>query len=174
VDGGAVVVVRDARHEDLPGLPAIEAAAALRFVGMGVDAVIDAGPNDVATFAGWLDGVGLLVAEVDGTVVGFAGLGVVDGHCHLAEVDVHPAHHGRGIGRALLAAVVARARERGHDALVLTTFRAVPWNGPWYARHGFVVVPPAEQGPELAAIRAAEAGRGFDALPRVAMRRLLR
>ena len=110
----------------------------------------------------------------EGTLVGFAGLDVVDHEAHLAEIDVLPEHHGRGVGQALLDAACGRARARGHAAITLTTYRDVPWNGPWYARNGFVVVDDADQSPELRAIRATETARGFDALPRVAMRRDLR
>ena len=46
---------------------------------------------------------------------------------------------------------VATARTEGRPALTLTTFGDVPWNAPYYQRLGFVIVDPAEQGPELAA-----------------------
>jgi GNAT superfamily N-acetyltransferase len=166
--------VRDAQVEELAQLPAVERAAATVLAGLGVDAVVDAEPNDVATFRRWLDGEGLLVAVVGGAPVGFAGLDVVDDEAHLAEIDVLPDRQGRGIGQALLDAACQRARDRGHAAMTLTTFRDVPWNGPWYRRNGFVVVDGAAQGTELRAIRAKETARGFDALPRVAMRLDLR
>jgi hypothetical protein len=70
-------------------------------------------------------------------------------------------------------AACAHARARGHAAITLTTFRDVAWNGPWYARNGFAVVDDPDQEPELRAIRASETARGLDALPRVAMRRVL-
>ena len=54
--------------------------------------------------------------------------------------------------------------------MTLTTFRDVPWNGPYYERCGFRVVEPGELGPGLRRIRAAEVARGLDAEPRVAMR----
>jgi GNAT superfamily N-acetyltransferase len=168
-----VVDVRIAHADELAALPAIERAAATVFAGMGVDVVVDDEPNDVATFARWLEGEGLFVAEVDGAVVAFAGLALVDGEAHLAEIDVLPDHHGHGIGRLLLDAACDHARARGHAAITLTTFRDVPWNGPWYQRNGFVVVDEADQAAELRAIRATEIARGFDALPRVAMRRAL-
>jgi hypothetical protein len=44
--------------------------------------------------------------------------------------------------------------------VTLTTYADVPWNGPWYARHGFAEL--AELTPELARLRAAERAAGLD------------
>ena len=55
--------------------------------------------------------------------------------------------------------------------MTLTTYRDLPWNAPFYARHGFAVVPPAEWSTALAAVAAKEKvtpGSG-----RVVMRRAL-
>jgi len=58
------------------------------------------------------------------------------------------------------------ARSRGLAAVALTTFRHVSWNGPFYARYGFVELDNPE--PRLAELVTAETGRG---LPnRIAMR----
>ena len=56
---------------------------------------------------------------------------------HLAQLSVHPASGRRGIGGALLTATVDLARERGFDRVTLTTYAEVPWNAPFYARHGW-------------------------------------
>jgi hypothetical protein len=49
----------------------------------------------------------------------------------------------------------------------------VPWNAPYYKRLGFVVVEPADQGPELTALVAHEEASIPGDAPRVAMRRNL-
>lgn len=49
-----------------------------------------------------------------------------------------PDYGRRGIGAALIRQVCAAARAAGVPALVLTTYREVPWNAPFYARMGFV------------------------------------
>jgi hypothetical protein len=46
----------------------------------------------------------------------------------------------------------------------------VPWNGPWYARHGFAELPGSEWGPELRRHWQAEIAEGLHALgPRLVM-----
>ncbi|MFB9569543.1 GNAT family N-acetyltransferase [Saccharopolyspora hordei] len=112
------------------------------------------------------------VAEVGGVVAGYVLVEVVDGNAHVAQVSVHADHARRGIGSALLDHVESWARERGLPALTLTTFRAVPWNGPYYARLGFEEV--AEVTPELAALVAREADLGLDPAERLCMRRAVR
>ena len=59
----------------------------------------------------------------------------------LCELSVHPTHGRRGIGGALVEAVARAARGRGCDRIGLSTFRAVPFNAPFYVRHGFFEMP---------------------------------
>ena len=55
---------------------------------------------------------------------------------------VHPRFHRRGVGGALLAEIVARARaEEGVDAVVLTTMPSMTGAHRMYERAGFVRVP---------------------------------
>jgi L-amino acid N-acyltransferase YncA len=68
----------------------------------------------------------VLVADVDGTVVGYAcwtqfrGGERFPGYRHTVEHTIHVDgdHHGRGVGRALLDALVVTARQRGIHVLV--------------------------------------------------------
>ena len=65
----------------------------------------------------------LLVAEVEGRVVGYAAYGPFRekaGYAATMEHSVYvaPGHQGRGIGRALLVAIVAAARKDGVHALI--------------------------------------------------------
>lgn len=53
------------------------------------------------------------VAEIDGQVVGAAGLLVEDGGGELEPIVVAEGARGRGVGRALAEAVIAAARELG-------------------------------------------------------------
>ena len=57
------------------------------------------------------------VAEADARVVGFAVLSILQSvapaECELEVIAVDPVHQKRGLGRALLLAVIAAAREQG-------------------------------------------------------------
>jgi GNAT superfamily N-acetyltransferase len=76
--------------------------------------------------------------------VGLCRIDKVGEGAHLEQLSVHPDHGGRGIGRALLRAGIAWAREHGYGELTLATYRDVPWNGPFYASEGFVEIGPAD------------------------------
>ena len=71
----------------------------------------------------------------------------------------------------MLDAVAAWAQERGYPAVILSTFRDVPWNGSFYRKHGFVDLPPAAWTPVMRAIREQEALHGLRTDVRVFMRR---
>src|SRR6185503_20500507 len=95
--------------------------------------------------------------------VGFALVEMLsDGLPHLDEVDVHPCHGRRGVGTELVRTVCEWVARRGLSGLTLTTFRAVPWNMPFYARLGFEEVTPAAWRPEVEAVVRDEAARGLD------------
>jgi GNAT superfamily N-acetyltransferase len=167
-------VIEPARAEDLAKLAGIELEANTLFEGRGLAGVVADDATSLAELS-HAHAAGLLwVARApDGEPIGFALLEFVDGQPHLEEIDVHPAHGRRGVGRALLEAVLAWARGAGHHAVTLTTFRDVPWNAPFYARMGFRTLAPAELAPGLAALVRDEAARGLDPAQRVVMRREL-
>jgi GNAT superfamily N-acetyltransferase len=78
----------------------------------------------------------------------FVSCGFVDGAPYVEQLSVRRAHMRRGLGRALLGRAIAFA---SGQSLWLTTYAHLPWNGPYYERAGFVMVPPPEHGPELRA-----------------------
>jgi len=100
------------------------------------------------------DGRLILACAADGTPVGFASLGLVDGEPHLQQLSVQRAWMRRGIGRTLLNRAQRWSVRPG--ALWLTTWDHVPWNRPFYESHGFTCIPEADCGPELREILAAE------------------
>lgn len=165
------MVVRLARADDLPLIGAIELSAASRFVGtpvefMAGDVSFTAAELEAARAAG-----NLFVAADDatGTAVGFAFTSEEDGFLYIHEIDVVRERQGQGHGRALLDAVAAEARRRNLAGVSLTTDRAIPWNGPFYARYGFVELAAAETTPALRSHLAAEAAKGLDPAKRCAM-----
>lgn len=166
--------IEPAEAGDVAALPDVERRAARLFAGLAVADAVLGETTPVATFAeAQVDGRLWVARGPAGEPIGFALVGLVDGAPHLAEMDVLPEHGGKGVGRALLEAVCRQAARSGHRRLTLTTFRDVPWNGPFYARAGFRELAPAELGPELADILRDEAERGLDPAQRVAMRREL-
>ena len=158
-----------ARPEDLGLLPAIELAAARLLRGHAPESVLDEA-TDLDTFAD-AAGHGRLWVALDGdTPVGFALVEMLaDDLPHLAEVDVEPAHGRRGLGTALVRAACEWAGTSGFSMLTLTTFRAVPWNMPFYARLGFMEIPRDRLRPELAALVSDEAARGLPPETRAVM-----
>ncbi|HJQ01421.1 MAG TPA: GNAT family N-acetyltransferase [Jatrophihabitans sp.] len=96
--------------------------------------------------------------------VGYARLEFVDGRAHLEGLSVRPSSMRRGIGTALVQAVCDWAKAAGHSELTLCTFADVPWNGPFYAKLGFIEL--VELSPGLRALRAAEDRLGLDAIGR--------
>ncbi|WEK60147.1 MAG: GNAT family N-acetyltransferase [Candidatus Microbacterium colombiense] len=70
--------------------------------------------------------------------VGFVHVLDVDGNAHLEQVSVLPSAGRQGHGRALVAAAVDEARNRGYTRMTLRTYAEVPWNAPFYASCGFL------------------------------------
>jgi GNAT superfamily N-acetyltransferase len=102
--------------------------------------------------------------------VGFVCVDVVDGLAHIWQLSVHPSAGRQGRGTALVRAVFQWAAANDYAAVTLTTFRDVPWNGPFYSGLGFVTID--ELSPELRRIRDHEREIGDDAHgPRIAMRK---
>ncbi|SFX39368.1 Ribosomal protein S18 acetylase RimI [Janthinobacterium lividum] len=88
-----------------------------------------------ATFMAATQGEAILVAERGGIVTGFAAVYTGDAPDYfLHHLYVHPAHGGSGIGRQLLAAVVARYGPR----LSLKTQLSNTGARRFYARAGWV------------------------------------
>ena len=98
--------------------------------------------------------------------VGFVRLEIVDGQAHMAQLAVSPDRGRQGIGRALVVAAKAWAREAGFHTMTLTTFAEVPFNGPFYASCGFLELPPEALTRGLRQLREGEARLGMDAMGR--------
>lgn len=65
---------------------------------------------------------------------------------HIAELSTHARHQRRGLGAALLQSAISDCRDRGVAGLTLTTYRDVPFNGPFYRKFGFQEVDPKSVG----------------------------
>lgn len=90
---------------------------------------------------------------------------------NVAEIDVLPACHGRGIGSALLEHACAWACAAGYQRMDLATLADVSWNAPFYSKRGFVVGD--KQSPAYAYARELDRENGFPDDLRIFMSREL-
>ncbi len=168
-----MIVVRQSVADDIPDLQDVEVDAGQRFRDIGLDAIANDHPPDASDLLKHIHGKTAWTGELASVVVGYALASVVDGEGHLDQVSVRKAAAGQGIGFVLMDEVCRWAVRRGYEALTLTTFRDVAWNGPYYARLGFRELAADRCGPQLAAIRRRERLVGVEVAPRMAMRLLL-
>jgi GNAT superfamily N-acetyltransferase len=131
--------VRPARARDLPLIAAIEDSGIGMFEAVLGDLTGDVLASPAPSGEERMAQPGFLLVAGD-PAIGFAHVVDLESHAHLAQISVHPDHGRNGIGTALLEAAAERAALKGHGALTLTTYADLPWNGPFYARHGFVEV----------------------------------
>ena len=118
------MIIRNATLNDSAAIAAIYNDAVLNSTAIWNEQTVDA-----ANRAAWIGerqaaGYPVLVA-VNGAdeAIGYASFGdwrALDGYRHTVEhsVYVHQAHRGEGIGKALLIALIARAREIGKHVMV--------------------------------------------------------
>jgi len=148
--------------------------------------IADAEPLPVGRFVQFLVAHEVFVAEQGGEPVGFAAsadlsemlLGEPDaaegaGCTWLSALSVDPAHARRGIGSALLQAVVARAGWFFQRAVALSTARDLAFNEGFYAKRGFLAVPSEDRPPVLRKRFDAELPPGVDPMRRTVMVRWL-
>ncbi|MFK4105764.1 GNAT family N-acetyltransferase [Streptomyces sp. NPDC019531] len=116
------VTVRPARPGDTEAVRAIRNHAIAHSTALWTQT-----PQSAAEGAAWLrahlERGTAYVAEAEGEIVGFAVYAPwrdLDGFRHTVEdsVYVREGRHGLGIGSALLAALIASAREAGHHAVI--------------------------------------------------------
>ena len=163
-------MIRRALVTELPSLQHIERAAGESFRDIGMGEVADDEPLSIDELRGYLDDERVWVFVQDERPVGYLLVDIVDGNAHIEQVSVHPGYGHRGIGRALIEQTFRWSREHGYPAVTLTTFREVPWNGPYYRRLGFRELSAAELTPGLQRLREHEAAKGLDQWPRECLR----
>ena len=166
-DGGQV---RVATTDDLPLLEGIEDAGDRLFPTVFPQWELGPSPTGVerAGEPGWL----LVTGDPP---VGFAHAIRMEGEVLLDQVSVLPEQGRRGLGGALVDEVCRVVAAAGFARVWLRTFADVPWNAPFYAHHGFVRLPLADEPAWMVPLRDGEARFGLDRHgPRVAMVRELR
>ena len=97
-----------------------------------------------------------LVGELDGEVVGCGALHVLwEDLGEIRTVAVHPRTVGHGVGHAIVAALLSRARELGLRRIFVLTFE-----DQFFARHGFTEIDGTPVPPDVfaAMLRSYDAG----------------
>lgn len=160
--------VRLATAADLPELPAVERSAARRFAGTHMAFAVDGPTSAPERLAAARARGHLWVAVADSRVGGFLMATPQGTDLFIEEISVALEQQGRGLGTQLLQAAADAAQGSGFAGLTLTTDRSLPWNAPYYARRGFVLL---EQPDGLLRARLeTEASHGLDPHQRCAMR----
>jgi ribosomal protein S18 acetylase RimI-like enzyme len=171
----APIVIRPATIDDVPGIQAIEVAAGERFREIDDPRIARCADNPPYWTAGLekasIEQRAWVAVDEVGSIIGFAVAWVVDGEGHLDELAVAPAYGRRGVGRALVERVFTWTVAQELSSITLTTFRDVPWNGPYYEKLGFHVV--SALTPALQALVEQQATWGLEPSLRVVMRRSL-
>ena len=165
-------MIRPALTTDIERLQDIEIAAGQPFRAIGMDRIADDDPPSTQNLTGYIERHCAWVSAIDGVVAAYLLADRIEVFAHIEQVSVHPDYGRRGVGAALIEHLDQWAKDHGLTALTLTTFRDVPWNGPYYERLGFHEMTDAPD--ELVAIRAHETELGLDEWPRIAMVRTCR
>jgi L-amino acid N-acyltransferase YncA len=136
--------IRDAGPEDAAALTAIYNQGIVDRI-----ATLETDERTPEERRAWLAGRGprhpVLVAEVDGQVVGFGSLNVFNprkAYDHVADFSLYVERlwRGKGVGGRLLQSLIDRARQIGFHKLVLSAFPFNQMGMALYERHGFRVV----------------------------------
>ena len=115
--------IRFATKEDCTAIAEIYNHAVVHTAAIWNDKTVDT-DNRIAWFeARQFAHFPVLVSEENGVVTGYSSYGdwrAFDGFRHTVEhsVYVHPDHQGKGLGRALLTALIEEARRRGKHVMV--------------------------------------------------------
>jgi len=138
----ASLTFREAKQDDLPAIAHLLADAKLRPSRDGPEH-LDAYATAFAAVQAQA-GNTIIVAELDGEVVGMMQLTMIPGLSHagtlrgqIESVRVSSRHRGHGIGEALLQHTIALARQAGCGLVQLTTDKRRPEALRFYERYGF-------------------------------------
>lgn len=168
-----VAGLRRARYDDIPQLGAVERSAAELFRSVKQDHLLDHATANPSFLTAMIESNHIWVAvnKLD-EPIGFVGGVAVGSNFHIAEISVAQRYQGRGVGKALIWQLMEEVRREGFKAATLTTFRRIPWNGPWYKRLGFSEVGLGGMGNEFLTIWQNEARSGLDMDERCLMRKI--
>ncbi|MCU0881283.1 MAG: GNAT family N-acetyltransferase [Hyphomonadaceae bacterium] len=142
-DHGALLVIREARGDDLDPLHALiesayrgpESLTGWTSEGDRIDGQRLTRDQLAAVLAD--PSVTMLVAEIGGAVVGCASVSVTAGGAEFGKFAVRPALQNAGTGKALLAACEALLAARGGGVMTMTVIEGRTELAAFYARRGY-------------------------------------
>ena len=147
--GAFDIHVRPATRADAPGIVWVSNSSVLPGEDVGFGGGIDSPFHDASMLAAlWRDrnvvgGEEVLVAEMDGRIVGCVTVEDRGGELELVNIDVPLELQGRGIGTMLVRSVEERAKAAGKQAVTAGTSRnaeGVAWKSlPWWQHLGYLV-----------------------------------
>lgn len=168
------IIIRPTQTADVPLLPEIEHSAAQAFLTCPDLAWLAEGDGISEEEHRQFVSTGKSLVALEGTIpVGFLLAERLDNALYIVELSVAQHAQNQAIGRQLIHFLAERARDEGYPALTLTTFKAVPWNAPFYARQGFENIEEAQLTPGLRQKLENEAAHGLQRETRCAMRKIL-
>lgn len=167
------IIIRPAIAGDVSTIIDIEKRGGLKFADIGMEWVAERPSSNRAEIEEAVRAKSIFVAEEASTLLGFIYLGMVDDHGHILEVSVDYKMQGKGIGGKLMQKAELWAKHHDFHALSLTTFKHVPFNGPWYQSQGFTEIDPGASYPELDDIIKSERRSDLNQSERIAMIKLL-
>lgn len=167
------VQIRLATPDDIARMQEVEQSASVMFADTPFPNVVTMPGQQADYLAEEIADERVWVAVWDDQVVGFTIATLVDGAAHVHELSVDPAFGRRGIGTKLVETVIDWAACNGDETITLSTFRDIPWNGPYYRKLGFSIIDEADLTDDLRDVREHEAQIGLQVDQRVLMRRTI-
>jgi GNAT superfamily N-acetyltransferase len=172
LSSGIGEAIRPARRHELRAIQTIENRADEVFRRVAMPWVLSMTPAELDLLEDARRADRLWVAtDSANRPIGFALLRTLYGTAWLHQLSVLARYSGRGIGGALLERACTKAQQERHPSILLSTYLGVPWNEPFYARRGFVVMPLADYSPAMRWDRAHERQLGHPSWRRCFMRR---
>ena len=167
-----VATVRNTRPEEAYVFPAIEQSAGELFRGLGdLSWIADDGNMSVERHLELIRaGTSWVASGPRGQLAGFLCAMLLPATLHIVELAVGLETQRQGVGRCLMEHAISWAYSRHLSTITLTTFRDIPWNGPFYSSLGFKVLSAQQIDARLGRILREEAVNGMPRHRRCAMR----
>ena len=138
--------LRNARADEIVQMQTIDLESSELFRGTGLiefgpDEQLEPIPEDRLRQA-FGDQLIWVAADAEDRPVGFCMCADMGPDLYLDQVSVLTTHGKQGLGAQLVQRAIEEASNRKHKRVTLSTFRDVPWNGPFYQRLGFKEISP--------------------------------